>query len=72
MNPWHPHSDSDPFCAAPPNPCPASVLVCLAQITSAVAVQLLYALQEMKDPYLDLIEKNYDLEMEIEEVLEMY
>jgi hypothetical protein len=42
-NPCHPHSDSDPFCAAPPNPCPASVLVCLAQITSAVAVQLLCA-----------------------------
>ncbi len=41
-NPCHRHSGSDPCCAAPPDYCPASVLECLAQLTSAVAVRLLY------------------------------
>ena len=37
-----PQCGSDPCGAAPPDPCPASVLECLAQLTSAVAVRLLY------------------------------
>ena len=38
-NPCHRHNVSDPCGTASPDPCPASVLVCLARLTSAVAVR---------------------------------